>query len=358
MSIKDGTIRKPTRPFQLLPSSLPLVLDEDEGVGSDGHHMEEDDEEEEEDSITLKSNSPPATSITSANAKKHAIEDGVNGVSKKRRKKFSNGVDGDVVMVDAVLSPPLTEELPITNGCDVGTQIEDAVEILAVDTLILKEGEGILSCAWNPVFPRLLASGGSVAQIWDVPEDATSSGAPEYITLPHEPSRTSTDKANITAIRWSPEGDRLASGSYNGQTRIWSNVGHLELNMRLHFASVISLKWNRITSVLLALSCDGKMIAWDAATGDSRQTFDLGNGTKVTDIEWVSDSQFMACGENGNIYQFDIGVKGPLHSHTAHVGEVECLAWDEQTETIATGGQDTSILVQKSCAYVWLELRC
>ncbi|KAF8534395.1 WD40-repeat-containing domain protein [Trichophaea hybrida] len=323
--MKDGSIRKPARPFQFLPSSEPLILDEDEGVGSD--------------------DSPPATSATSANAKKHAIEDGVNGVSKKRRRKTNNGVDGDVVMVDAVLSPALTEELPTTNGCDVGTQIEDAVEILAADTLTLTEGEGIVFCAWNPIFPTLLASGGSVARIWSVPEDETPPGVLNHKMLPHEPSRMSTDKPNVIVIRWSPEGDRLASGSYDGQTRIWSRDGRLVHNMRLHPYPVSALKWNRITSILLALSCDGKMIAWDTETGDQHRVFELANGAMVSDVEWVSNSQFIACGENGIIYQFDIGVEGPLHSHMVHDGEVECLAWDEQTETIATGGQDASIWI-------------
>lgn len=350
------------------------MLDEDEGVGSDGNHMDDDldadgsvedveEDDEDGDSITLQTKASPATaSLTSASAKRqHAMEDGVNGVSKKRRKKTSNSVadDGDLIMVDAVPSPPLTKEIAITNGRSVGTQIEEPVEILGPDMVIVEDGcKGI--CAWNPVHPFLAtASMGSGALIWNVPEEATSAEALERIELSHEPSRKSTDKAestdkaDVTAIRWSPEGTQLASGSYNGQTRIWSVDGRLKHAMWLHFAPPTSLKWNKTAKVLLALSCDGKMIAWDTTNGETIRMFDMGKEV-MTEIEWISATQFIACGDNGNIHQFDIGVDGPIHSRTAHQGEVSCIAWDEATETVATGGADASVLV---CTLIILCLR-
>lgn len=347
--VQDGTLRKTQRPFHFFPTAPPI--DEDEGVGSDNNPVEDDDDDDEEDSMTVQSTkSPPATtSATSANAKKHGMDEGVNGVTKKRRKNASNGkIDADVLMADAVPSPPLTEELITTNGRSVGTQIEDVVEITEADTLIVEEDDkGIVSCAWNPVLPTLLAtaSAKSIARIWNVPEDAVTSGDLEQFDLPHEPSRMSTEKAHVTAIRWSPDGIRLASGSYDGQTRIWTAEGKLEHNMWLHDGPVSSLKWNKSTSILLALSCDGKMVAWDVATGDTHRVFDLGKDTVIGEVEWISNSQFMACGENGSIYQFDIGVEEPLHSRTMHSGEVSCIAWDDLSSTIATGGQDAVIRV-------------
>ena len=91
----------------------------------------------------------------------------------------------------------------------------------------------------------------------------------EKFDLSHEPSRVDIkDKAAITAIRWSPDGIHLATGSYDGQTRTWTPEGELEHTMHFHCGPVLSLKWNSSVSVLLVLSCDGKMIAWDVASGD------------------------------------------------------------------------------------------
>jgi len=312
---------------------------------------EDVEDEEDGDSVTLQTKASPATtSLTSASAKRqHVMDDGVNGVSKKRRKKTGNSVadDGDVIMADAVPSPPLTEEIPITNGRSVGTQIEEPAVIQEPDMVIVEDREeGVLSCAWNPVMPTLLstASMGPAGLIWKVPKEATSAEALEHIDLTHEPSRKDTDKAKVTAIRWSPDGNQLASGSYDGQTRIWSADGRLEHGMWLHFAPLTSLKWNKTAKVLLALSCDGKMIAWDTTNGETIRMFDMGM-EEMTEIEWISATQFIACGDNGNIHQFDIAVDGPLHSRTAHHREVNCIAWDEMTETVATGGADASVLV-------------
>ncbi|KAI5788142.1 WD40-repeat-containing domain protein [Pyronema domesticum] len=311
--------------------------------------MEEDDDED-ADSVTIRSTkSPAANSTTSMNAKKRDIEETVvNGVkSTKRRKKLSNGLGEDTTMQDAVLSPPLTEDMAVTNGCDVGIQSEEIAEIMVADALVLQEGEGIMACAWNPAVKALLAGGGAIAKIWSVPENATSAEGLETVSLPHEPSRDDADKAKITVIRWSPEGDRLATASYDGQTRIWNATGGLLFTLLMHDTPIASLKWNKTGRMLLTLSCDGKINVWNAMTGHIVRRFDLEE--ELSDIEWTYEREFVASAENGKVYLFNLDYNNPQQrplSHQLHeAGSIECLAWDEATKSIATGGNDSTIQI-------------
>ncbi|PWW77566.1 WD40 repeat-like protein [Tuber magnatum] len=318
------------------------------------------------------SKSPTATPTTTQTnySRKHGRDDGINGVSNagatgggsgggashKRRKKAVSGPDGDTPMTDGFPETPVTvaEEPRVTNGCSVGVQVEDIVEITAEDSVILgQEDKSILICAWNPIHSNVLATASqdSIARIWNVPMNATSSTAIQNKVILHDPS--SSPKRDVTAIRWSPQGDLIATGSYDGQTRIWTTDGLLRHTLPPHHGPVIALKWNRSADTLLSLSCDGKVIAWDALTGDMRRSFeqakeDQGKGGQAeaaTDMDWISERQFAICGSGGSVGIYDLDHDSSLNADTSHSGEVNCLVWDECSERLASGGEDGDVLI-------------
>ncbi|RPA97105.1 WD40 repeat-like protein [Choiromyces venosus 120613-1] len=306
------------------------------------------------------SKSPTTTSTTTQTncSRKHGRDDGVNGVSNagitgggsgggtshKRRKKVVAGPDGDTPMIDGFPETPVTvvEEPRVTNGCSVGVQVEDIVEITAEDSVILgQEDKNILICAWNPIHSNVLATASqdSIARIWNVPIDATSSTAIQNKVILHDPS--SSPNRDVTAIRWSPQGDLIATGSYDGQTRIWTTDGLLRYTLPPHHGPVIALKWNKSADTLLSLSCDGKFIAWDALTGDMRRK----QAEAATDMDWIGERQFAICGNGGSVGIYDLDHDSSLNTNTSHSGEVNCLIWDEFSEKLASGGEDGDVLI-------------
>ncbi|KAG0128902.1 WD40-repeat-containing domain protein [Tuber indicum] len=302
-----------------------------------------------------KSPTTPSTATQTNYSRKHGRDDGINGVSNagatgggggsgsgtshKRRKKTVSGADGDMLMTDGFPETPvaLAEEPRVTNGCSVGVQVEDIVEITAEDSVILgQEDKNILICAWNPIHSNVLATASqdSIARIWNVPIDATSLTAIQNKVILHDPS--SSPNRDVTAIRWSPQGDLIATGSYDGQTRIWTTDGLLRHTLPPHHGPVIALKWNKLAETLLSLSCDGKVIAWDALTGQAEA---------ATDMDWISERQFAICGNRGSVGIYDLDHDGSLKANASHSGEVNCLVWDECSERLASGGEDGDVLI-------------
>lgn len=350
MPQQDGGLRKKSaEPFCFFPATASTFDVEDEGVGEENGHAPEDD-----DDLMAGSNSPTAASTTTqtTSSRKHGRDDGTNGVSNtgtghKRRKRVLPGPDGDTPMIDGFPENPVhMEELRVTNGCDVGTQVEDVVELTAADSILLgQEDKSVLTCAWNPVHPTVLATASpdSIARIWNVPLDATPSTAIQNKVITHD--HLDAVQGDVTALRWSPQGDLLATGSYDGQTRIWTTDGLLRFKLSLYPFPVTNLKWNKSAETLLSLSCDGRIIAWDAITGDMRRSYAQGE-EPVSDMDWVGDNQFVACGSKGSVFRYDLGNEGPFSTYVGHVGEVNCITWDEVSDRLATGGEDNDVLVR------------
>lgn len=346
---QDGGLRKKSaEPFCFFPATTVDV--EDEGVGEENGHAPEDDDD------PMRGSNSPTTTLTTTqttSSRKHGREDGgTNGISgtgtgHKRRKRVVPGLDGDIPMTDGFPETPVpVEELRITNGRSVGTQAEDVVELTAADSILLgQEDKSVLTCAWNPVHSTILATAStdSIARIWNVPLDANPSAQIQNKIISHDPS--SSPKRDVTALRWSPQGDQLATGSYDGQTRIWTTDGLIRHTLSLESSPVINLKWNKSANTLLSLSCDGRIIAWDTDSGDLRRSYEKGSET-VVDMDWVEETQFVACGDKGSIFRYKLENDGPLSTYLGHDGEVRCLTWDDVSDRLATGGDDNKVLVR------------
>jgi transducin (beta)-like 1 len=169
--------------------------------------------------------------------------------------------------------------------------------------LQLKGHQGdVFMCVWNPV-TKQIASGSAdgvcrLWGLWDMTGAQWSGSESEKLSvvtavMPHceHPDQKPRD---VTSISWSPQGNVLATGCYDGMARIWDQQGHLLMKLKKHEGPLFSLKWNKQGNYVLSGSYDQRAIVWSPETGALVKTYQLHEGP-VLDVDWKDNDVFATC---------------------------------------------------------------
>eukprot|EP00904_Undaria_pinnatifida_P014117 jgi/Undpi1/9836/HiC_scaffold_27.g12290.m1 len=256
-------------------------------------------------------------------------------------------------------SGPAGSGVPVAvpNG-DAGTNRYD--EIPEGDVAVLNNHRSeVFMCAWNPKFDLLASgSGDSTARIWQIPPKIRGSKVAEEasrtsMVLKH--SREVGDKnKDVTTLEWNREGTLLATGSYDGVARIWSQDGALQHTLEAHEGPIFSLKWNDKGSFLLSGSSDKSAIVWDVSRGEVQQQFRF-HEAPTLDVDWKDDITFATCSTDKAIHTCVVGEEYPRQTFTGHTDEVNAIKWDPSGHLLASCSDDYTAKIwkmgQTSCVH-------
>ncbi|KAI8335017.1 WD40-repeat-containing domain protein [Chlamydoabsidia padenii] len=195
----------------------------------------------------------------------------------------------------------------------------------------------VFCCSWNPVVSNLLASGSgdATARLWNVPD--TNAQVTEPIVLNHLPNLN--DSKDVTSLGWNPSGTLLASGSYDGQARIWTQKGQLRFVMEQHRGPIFSIKWNGKGDLVLSGSADTTTVVWDPKTGEMKQQFEL-HSLAILDVDWMDNTTFASCSSDKIIYVCRVGSTEPLKTWVGHEDEINAVRWDPLGNYLASCSDD------------------
>ena len=163
-------------------------------------------------------------------------------------------------------------------------------------------------CLWNPV-QRQLASGSADGMcrlwgLWEMNKQKWASSEPNVsirtATMPHTVNEGEKYK-DVTSVTWSPDGQMLATGCYDGMARIWDNRGKLVMLLKEHTGPVFSLKWSKSGAYILSGSYDRRAIVWSVQTGTVVRTFMLHAGP-VLDVDWKDGDVFATCSSDRSVW--------------------------------------------------------
>jgi WD40 repeat protein len=153
---------------------------------------------------------------------------------------------------------------------------------------------------WSPDGTRLLSATGAAAVISDA---ATY----DVISLFEMPERgvISANGGDVISVTWHPDGNIVASGSLNGQVRLWNvETGEMLDEFRGNYAPVTGSFETAVRSVqfspdgtqLISVSADGTIRIWDIETG--RVVDDFQTDTRISAAAWSADGCQLAYGKN------------------------------------------------------------
>gem|GEM_PF-500093 len=136
----------------------------------------------------------------------------------------------------------------------------------------------------------------------------------------------------VTALAWSPDGSRIATGSDDG-VRVWDAVTGESLFSLERGRGVGAVVWSPDGSRIATGSDDGVRV-WDAVTGESLFSLERGHGVKS--VVWSPDGSRIATGSAVGVWVWD-AVTGENVLSLKHDHWLESVAWSSDGSRIATG---------------------
>lgn len=163
--------------------------------------------------------------------------------------------------------------------------------------------------------------------------------------LPHYKEQGENYK-DVTSVQWSPLGDILATGCYDGVIRLWNNDGSLKSVLDKHDGPVFALRWSRDGRFLLTGGNDHKTIIWDPQTGNVVKTYFL-HSAPILDVDWGEGDMFATASADRVIHVCKVGVPGnaALVAFRGHSNEINSVCWSPDGRLVASSSDDATAKV-------------
>eukprot|EP00741_Cyanophora_paradoxa_P023859 tig00021680_g23046.t1 len=288
------------------------------------------------------------------------------------------------VAPDRLLAPSASD-----NDADFEREPSSSIEVEDREVTELKgHGGEVFVCQWSPNNTQLASgSGDSTARIWTIPqipsgEKATILSSTPFV-LKHRHAIDSSRSNDVTTLDWNIDGSLLATGSYDGNARIWTSEGQIKYTLTKHKGPLFCLRWNKKGDYLLTGSVDKSCAVWDIKTGELKQSFEFHTGARkkkiddrqaeraarrgggsperragrsgaeprlteraprraapTLDVDWRNNVMFASCSTDKTIHVCKLGDTRPVRTYAAHEDEVNAIRWDATGNLLASCSDD------------------
>ncbi|KAI8075593.1 WD40-repeat-containing domain protein [Thamnidium elegans] len=178
---------------------------------------------------------------------------------------------------------------------------------------------------------------------------------PEWVSHADRTQDTRNKKPCIYSVHVHPDGKRLATGSLDGNVKIWNtipifneqaekdpNCHKLLCTMTMHNGAVLCVRWSNGEGRYLASSSDNDnvIIIWER---------DRGHDSDVQDLAWSKDNQYLAsCGVDGFVIVWDGSTFEQVKKIDQHGGFVKGVTWDPAGKFLASQSDDKMVKVWRT----------
>jgi WD40 repeat protein len=146
----------------------------------------------------------------------------------------------------------------------------------------------------------------------------------------------------VNGVRWSPDGQFLATIGDDGTVRIWSAKTHEQLKVfKAPGGPINAVAWKSDASLLAVGANDGTLTVWNTSSW-TQSWRSSANGVAINDLSWNprDKNQLLKANANGLVALLNGETGDPLKSFQADQGEIRSVAWSPDGLRIAAGTQN------------------
>jgi serine/threonine protein kinase len=150
----------------------------------------------------------------------------------------------------------------------------------------------------------------------------------------------------VYAVAWSPDGQRIASGSADNTVQVWNaSDGNHVFTFTGHSDRVLLVGWSPDGKRIASGSADKAAQVWNASDGSNVFTF-TGHSDIVNTVAWSPDGKRVASGSADKTVQVWNASDGSnVFTFTGHSDTVYAVAWSPDGKRIASGSADKTVQV-------------
>src|SRR6266567_2732519 len=152
----------------------------------------------------------------------------------------------------------------------------------------------------------------------------------------------------VDAVAWSPDGQYIASGSWDGTVQVWdAHTGYRIITYKGHTAEVSALAWSPNGRYVASGDSHNTVLVWNPRTGTTLpKPFIAYTGGILEALAWSPDGRYIAAGFRDKTVRVLQALTGQLlFTYQEHTGEVSALAWSPNSQFIASGSGDHTVRV-------------